>query len=511
MKWLLAILFLLLPFAALAGTGPPNCMAPTVVDGYVYFANDSAVPNANVTTTTTASDCNSWYAQSEASGYYGIPGLNIQSKTVTSTAVVFVPGKGTFDGINSSYSPNSTLRLNIIIRPSPPILTPIPDRHNGTNIIFSWTSGVEPSTDMTYDQFALLPASLQNKTSPQTANLTFGSYTWTVRTCNSKVCSSQASDSFNVYNTPPSIPILSPINYTDNTSAILSWTSGIDTDTQPKDSLVDQMQVSRDAGFSDIIFSQTYATTDGASRSANVSGLEPPLNTFYWRVRTCDDTGASNNCSAYATSSFFRYTSVPAVCPACPPCEGGGGGGGVGGGRPGYVVTLIGPAKVNSDSDFNLSINFKSTSNIKELLFDVTGPNGFSCNPEKVKDYQGDTEQDVLMNCKVSNGAKPGPTELTLRVNAPSGTIVKKSFSIIVLVCGNNICEADLGETAANCPADCQGVVVYFTQGGLFWILVILIVIATLIYKLWKKEKQLEEQKHKTLIARILLAMGFGD
>jgi hypothetical protein len=300
------------------------------------------------------------------------------------------------------------------------------------------------------------------------------------------------------------------MNYTGNTSAILSWTSGTDTDILPKDSLIDEMQVARDAGFTNITFSQTYATTDGASRTANVSGLEPAFSTFYWRVRTCDDTGASNNCSAYATSSFFRYTTVPAECPACPPCEGGGGGGCTA--RPGYVVTLIGPAEVKPDSDFNLAINFKGTHDIKELLFDVTGPNGFSCKPEKINDYKADTEQNVLLGCKVSNGAKAGQTELTLRVNAPSGTIVKKSFSITVLgaVCGNDICEADLGETAESCPADCQGAVFYFTQ-GLFWLLVLIIVIATLTYKLWKKEKQLEEQKHKTLIARILLALGFSD
>ncbi|MEM2874321.1 MAG: hypothetical protein QW063_02675 [Candidatus Nanoarchaeia archaeon] len=490
MKWLLTILFLLLPAAVLAGTGPPNCMLPTVVDGYVYFANSSAVSGANVTTTTTASDCNSWYAQSESSGYYGIPGLNIQAKTVTSTAVVFVPGKGTFDGVNSSYSPNSTLRLDVIIRPSPPILTPVPDRHNGTNIAFSWISGIEASTDTTYDQFALLPASFTNKTSPQYANLTFGSYTWIVRTCNSKVCSSSATDSFNIYNTPPSTPIIIATNYTDSSSATLKWISGIDTDTQPKDLLVDELQIARDAAFTDLLFSQTYNTTDGANMIVVASGLEPAFGTFYWRVRTCDNTGASNNCSAYATSSFFRY-----YCSPCPPCEGGAGGGVT---RQVYVVTLNGPNEVNRNSEFKLFVNFKATQNIKEVLFDVIGSNNISCNPEKIIDYKADIEQNLVLDCKVSNEAEPRLTELILHVNSPSGVIAKKSFFVTVLgaVCGNNICEVDLGENTENCPADCPPIVVYFTYGW-FWIIVLIIVIVTLIYKLWKEKKERERQKHQ--------------
>jgi hypothetical protein len=482
-----------LPFA-LASTGPPGCMNPTVVDGYILFANGTPVAGANVTISTSASDCNLWSTISEPSGYYAIPGLNILNKQVNGLAKIYVtiPGKeGLYDGINGSYSPSSTLRLNITIRPSSPRLVDISDRHNGTNIVFAWQSGIEPSTDSTYDEFALLPNSFERKTSPQILNLPFGTYTWAVRTCNSKVCSAQSTNTFSVYNNPPSQPILNEISYSNDTSVTLSWKSGIDTDTLPKDSLIDEIQVSYDPSFSSTLYSLRTPTTDGASQSIDISNLSN-LRQVYWRVRTCDNTFAQNNCSAFSQSSFFVAKTVAGVCPPCPPCEYY-----VTTKKPSYFIFSKIPDKVFRGSSFEIALYFNGSQNVAKLLFKAAG-SGIACEEKYLYNYSANTKAEVTLTCVVDESAQLGQTKLLLQIFADSALIAEEPLGINIVemekekaVCGNGICEA--GENSMNCPADCQIYTLQFQKVNLFWLICLIFALLLTIYFVWenyfKKEK----------------------
>jgi len=320
-KKLLIALILLIGFCSLIGVGavapgPPGCNQPTVVNGYVYWSNGSVVPGSSVTIETTATTCNLWYDTTEITGYYAIPGLDINSRTVSGTAV-----SGIYDGVNSTFQLGNVLWLDFVLRPRPPSLVPIADRHNGTNIQFAWTNGSEGATGVsTYDQFDI-GGGYSNATSPKYLNLTFGSYTWHVITCNPMVCSDPEADFFSVVNTPPSAPTLTDLNFTNGTSTDLNWTSGTDTDILPDDAVTDYWQLSDTSDFSSIVDSGSVPTTDGAPQSATVSLTN--FTHYFWRVRTCDDTGAANNCSAWVQDDFFTY-----VCSTCPVCPSGGGGGG---------------------------------------------------------------------------------------------------------------------------------------------------------------------------------------
>jgi len=318
-KKLLIVLILLVGFCSIIGAGavapgPPGCNQPTVVNGYVYWANWSVVPSANVSVTTTATTCNSWSDITEITGYYAIPGMDINSRTVSARAV-----QGIYDGVNSTFQLGNVCWLNIVMRPRPPIPVHVADRHNGTNVQFAWTSGVDGSTPpITYDQFRI-DGGYSNATSPKYLNLTFGSYAWHIITCNPVVCSEEAADFFSIVNTPPSEPILVDLNFTNATSTDLNWTSGTDNDTLPDDAVTDYWQLSDTSDFSSIVDSGSTPTTDGASQSTTVSLTS--FTHYFWRVRTCDDTGAPNNCSSWAQDDFFTY-----ACPTCPVCPSGGGG-----------------------------------------------------------------------------------------------------------------------------------------------------------------------------------------
>jgi len=319
-KYLVISILLAVFFAAgvyAVSPGPPDCNQPTVVNGYVYWSNGSVVPNSNVTITTTATICNLWYDITEITGYYAIPGLDINSRTVSGRAV-----KGIYDGVNSTFQLGNVLWLDIVLRPTPPTLVPVADRHNGTNVEFAWTNGSEGATGVSiYNQFKV-DGSWVNETSPTYRNLPFGTYTWRVKTCNPLVCSTEATDTFTVYNNPPSEPTLTDLNFTNGTSTDLNWTSGTDTDTLPDDAVTDYWQLSDTSDFSSIVDSGSVPTTDGAPQFTTVSLTN--FTHYFWRVRTCDDTGASNNCSSWVQDDFFTYTSP--ICPTCPTCTGGGGG-----------------------------------------------------------------------------------------------------------------------------------------------------------------------------------------
>ena len=163
-----------------AGTGPPGCSLPTVVDGYAYYANGTPVSGATVTVTTSASSCNSWSSTTESSGYYDVAALDINGKTVTSTAA-----KSTYDGVNSTTGSGSIQRLNIYMRPKTPALADVANRHNKTGIVLSWISGSESAAgESPYDQLDNTTGIFYTKTSPSTISVSsYTAYTWQAKTC----------------------------------------------------------------------------------------------------------------------------------------------------------------------------------------------------------------------------------------------------------------------------------------------------------------------------------------
>lgn len=452
-----------------AGSGPPGCTSPTVVDGYVYFANGTAVSGASMTVTTTATSCNSWTDTTDANGYYSIPGLDINGRTVTSTASI-----STYDGTNSSSVSGSTKRLNIWIRPKSPTLTAIADRHNGTNIIMSWTSGSEIAAgETTYDQLDNSSGSYFNKTSPQTVNLSsFATYTWRAKTCNSKICSSVSSDSFAISNTAPSSPTLPDLNYTYLDSQVFTWTSGTDSDIAPVDTLHDEFQMSNKSDYSVLIVNDTSATSP-----KNVSGLQM-FKTYYWRVRTCDDTGASNACSSWATDNFFTYNGSEACpecaecaeCPSCPAsvCVGGGGGGGgssVGAitgvsTRVSYTAIVFVPSQLEVGSNFSILMNFKSGNDLSNMTARLVTVSSIASEIVQIEHYKPNSEQEIVITGKISPELAEGAYLVSLIISVGNETISLSQFKLNIkskvaeAICGNGVCEGS--ETAENCIQDCH-------------------------------------------------------
>jgi len=495
----LILLFLGIVQTVSAGSGPPGCTSPTVVDGYVYFANGTAVQGASMTVTTTASNCNSWTDTTDINGYYSIPGLDINGKTVTSTATI-----STYDGTNSSAVSASTVRLNIWIRPKAPTLTAIADRHNGTNIVMSWTSGSEIAAgESTTDYLDNSSGTYVAKTSPQTVTFSsFTTYTWRVKTCNSKICSAISSDSFDISNSAPSSPTLPDLNYTNATSMTFTWTSGTDSDTGPADTVHDEFQLSNVSDYSVLVVNDTSATSPKTVTNLTL------LMTYYWRVRTCDNSGASNACSSWATDSFFTYNGseagVAGVCLTCPTCPSAietGGGGGIAV----YSVALFAPSQLAQGDGIALLVSFKSDRNIANLTFSVIAPAGITMEPANIKGYKFNTDTEVVLKGKVADDLAEGSYTLRLMVYSGNTNIATKEFKIEITktlkesVCGNNICES--GETAENCIQDCQAIAPF--SPAAFWLIVLIIALSAIAAHMYKditrKARELEKYFHSRL------------
>lgn len=294
--------------AAVAGSGPPGCMAPTVVDGYVKDPTGTVISGATVAVTTSATDCNSWSTSTDINGYYSIPGLNIESKTVTSSA-----NKSTEVGSNSSYSSGSTLRLNIqaCAPPTAPTLTDQTNTHHN-NVNLSWTiPGTGFYGEGTSSVYNFNSGGWTVKTSPQTqSGLTYlATYTWQVKTrgyCDS----APSSDSFTITNQQPSAPNQTHQPSSHSTNATLCWTSGNDTDTDPVDIIHDEFYFGTNSNPEvGPIHSNTSIAIPPTSHCIYVSNLSYGY-TYYWKVKTCDNTGASNACNS-ATDSFTVGNSPP--------------------------------------------------------------------------------------------------------------------------------------------------------------------------------------------------------
>jgi len=267
--------------------------------------NGSKAPGSSVTITVagcSGGGCSS-STTSQSNGYYVVANLNL-------------PAGGTVNGFasNGFYSGTNTttaneeyaafMNITLCRPPSAPVLTDQPDTHNGS-VSLQWINGTDFDGYPTYTQFQFDSSPWIIVSSPyNVSGLAFGSYTWRVRTCNALCCSAVSSDSFNVYNNPPSIPQLVIIPDSNSSNASLNWASGVDPD---GDSTYDQYGFRR--------FDQPY-TTENASPpvlKTNLSG------SYFWRVRTCDSFGW---CSDWNESSFTTLACGPVSC-VCPPCGGG--------------------------------------------------------------------------------------------------------------------------------------------------------------------------------------------
>ncbi|MEM7814715.1 MAG: hypothetical protein QXF55_00020 [Candidatus Aenigmatarchaeota archaeon] len=181
--------------------------------------------------------------------------------------------------------------------PSQPVLTDQPDTI-ANNVTLSWTSGTDPDSDPTYDEYQFQSNPVQsNVTSPQNeSGLSYQTYTWKVRTCDDRgACSAWASDSFSVVNNPCPPPVLQPVPDGHFTSVILNWTSNAtDIDGDP---CHDRYQFGADA------------IIDPATSPQTKSGLSLGVS-YTWRVQSCDNKGA---CSPWQSDTFITQNNAPSA------------------------------------------------------------------------------------------------------------------------------------------------------------------------------------------------------
>lgn len=182
--------------------------------------------------------------------------------------------------------------------PSEPVLVPLPDAHVG-NVSFDWTSGIDPDGDDTYDEFRFKGESRVSPAVPvrTKTGLTFGNWYWEVRTCDEYgACSQWVRDNFEIYNNPPSKPILVTKSDTNLTNQSFNWTSGVDPENDPT---YDIIQISLNQDFSTVIYSSSNDSSPVLRDNLSENSL------YFWRVRTCDSFGA---CSGWSTDNFYIAT-----------------------------------------------------------------------------------------------------------------------------------------------------------------------------------------------------------
>ena len=263
-----------------------------------YIKNGTGDYLSGITVDVTVSSCSDGCTGStttDSNGYYVVANLNLPAGgTVTADA----SGSG-YAGSNSGTADQfqaAEVNVSVCKSPEQPNLTPQADIHYPPEANLSWTSGTGYA-GATYDRYQMDSNSVvENATSPQyESSLSYSSHTWKVQTCNEvdSCCSIWASDTFSVYNNPPSQPSLTPQQDTNQNNVSLSWTSGTDPD--------------GDATYDEYKF-HSNSIISNATSPQNESGLD--YGSYTWRVRTCDNL---SSCSAWSTDSF---SIVNHPCPA---------------------------------------------------------------------------------------------------------------------------------------------------------------------------------------------------
>lgn len=187
--------------------------------------------------------------------------------------------------------------------PTAPTLTDVPNSHD-TTITFSWTSGTDPYSRTTWDNFQLDSGSITNESSPIQRTVGLGSHIWRVRTCNELCCSGWSSDTFATANSAPSKPTNTNFTSIGGGLTELSWDSGIDPD---GDTTYDEFVQLNESG--DTILSVSPATSPQTVASHKL---------LIWRVRTCDSFDA---CSSWVDVYSVTCEELAEYCPPCPEAE----------------------------------------------------------------------------------------------------------------------------------------------------------------------------------------------
>ena len=298
--WLKKGVLFLLVVVLVGAVGHAQIFLGTV-DGFVTYAvNGSIAAGANVTVVVdgkSGAGANG-SAFSDSGGYFTVANLNLNSGDAITVSGNRSNRFDSKSGTGDSFQ-TAQVNLSLVAVPFPPTLVDIADNHNNSFFLFNWTNGTDPDGLTTYNRFTLDSTTFNNTDPPQ--NRTFLSYavhTWSVVTCNSFGCSSADTDSFNVFNNLPPVPILEDEPDTIQTNVTLNWTSGgADPDGD-------------DTFFQFRLDSQALITN--VTAPYNVTGLSFGLHT--WRVRECDGI----SCTAYSTDTF-SVTNNPPTSPSVTP------------------------------------------------------------------------------------------------------------------------------------------------------------------------------------------------
>lgn len=406
----------------------PSTLADVYVgtcEGYIYNTEGQTVDASDVTVT--VNQCVVGCSQptvSEPSGYYVSANLNLPKQGVvtvyaqkmTALGLEFGQANGVANNYQAAY-----VDVVICLPPPQPVLIQEPNTHD-TFATLEWTSSADLKGYATWDEIRVDSTNYPDDLNPgskslDVTGLSFSSHTWRVRTCTTYCCSSWVTDTFNVGNTRPNPPILTPQLDTAPTTIDFTWISGTDEDL---DETFDEFEYH-------IIEDTWEATTDAISPlSKEVFGC----NYYQWRVRTCERE-SEQLCSSWATDGFIA---CGIQCPTCTSNCGEGGGGGGGGGASCTTKTkslvITNPLTTEQDDPHKLKVSFATTGTSDNIWFKVNSSEfDFS-------DYPITTMQDSKAKFELIGKPKgkvpPGEYNITLDVFEGNKKTISEQMSIIV-------------------------------------------------------------------------------
>lgn len=205
-----------------------------VSKGYVLNTSGVLEISSNVTISIlgcTGTGCNA-NATSDSNGFY----IKSNLKIVPGDNVSVTARRGNAFGATSTLATGSgsagvaTVNVTLCLAPQKPSVNAVLDTHSNNLTSMTWTTYKAGSE---YDEFVIdSDAANISAVSPQNKKfLSYGSHTWTVRTCSGSCCSDYSTDSFNITNAIPSTPVLTDESDTANNTVAFEWThSGTDSD-----------------------------------------------------------------------------------------------------------------------------------------------------------------------------------------------------------------------------------------------------------------------------------------
>jgi hypothetical protein len=404
-----------------------------ITHGHVY--DTEGVPIQGAITTAQVSgcslpECTGQDPSTEADGYYYIGNLAIPANHRVDASATL----GTMFGSNFANSNENTLtEIDIIIcdPPTIPILTPEPSTHDQFATV-EWNSGIQPIAYgyPIFDQLELNGNEIEDQISTSDSasrdsdltTLAFQTHTWRVRTCNTHCCSPWATDTFNVGNARPTIPILTEQPDTTPTTLDFEWISGTDDD---GDETYDEYQHH--------IIDDPW----GDSTLDAISGLQQNIvgcNYYEWRVRTCE-TASQTLCSSWATDGFIACgLECPACTQNCPASEGG-----TSSGTSSSTTTctskiqslvITNPLTIEEDSPNPLKISF-TTSRLSENIWFKIKSEEFAFNDYPLSALENSKAKFELIG-KPKEGLEAGEYNLTVEITEEGKPTITEILPVTV-------------------------------------------------------------------------------